>query len=241
MARAGPSVASLLSQLDLGSYATKLGDLGYKFSSCVATPRAHPPRTATCTAYDDGDRRDLTSENPNELERLLDGMMRPPEARRLLSELRHLTPPATPLASPIEMVQSVSRKLRLTDSPDAHSTAAGGEHSRYNQLFRFLSSIGLNKFASVLIENEVDFETLLIFTEADLKELGIAKGPRVKMLRTMHDWHKRDTAPDPGSETSSPRPGRKVLQLEAASPAPEDEFFDLPEPVRPTCANPCRC
>ena len=166
-------------------------------------------------------------------------MMRPPEARRLLSELRHITPPATPLASPIEMVQSVSRKLRLTDSPDAHSTAAGGEHSRYNQLFRFLSSIGLNKFASVLIENEVEFETLLIFTEADLKELGIAKGPRVKMLRTMHDWHKRDTtAPDPGSETCSPRPGRKVLQLEAASPAPEDEFFDLPEPVRPTCATP---
>ena len=79
---------------------------------------------------------------------------------------------------------------------------------------------------------------LLIFTEADLKELGIAKGPRVKMLRTMHDWHKRDTAPDPGSETCSPRPGRKVLQLEAASPAPEDEFFDLPEPVRPTCATP---
>ena len=109
-----------------------------------------------------------------------------------------------PLASPIEMVQSVSRKLRLTDSPDAHSTAAGGEHSRYNQLFRFLSSIGLNKFASVLIENEVDFETLLIITEAELEELGIAKGPRVKMLRTMHDWHKRDTAPDPGSETSSP-------------------------------------
>ena len=38
MARAGPSVASLLSQLDLGSYATKLGDLGYKFSSCVPLP-----------------------------------------------------------------------------------------------------------------------------------------------------------------------------------------------------------
>ena len=175
--------------------------------------------------------RDLTSENPNELERLLDGMMRPPEARRLLSELRHLTPPATPLASPIEMVQSVSRKLRLTDSPDAHNTAAGGEHSRYNQLFRFLSSIGLNKFASVLIENEVDFETLLIFTEADLKELGIAKGPRVKMLRKMHDWHKV-------SDSCFPPPSRKVLQLEAAASASEDRFFDLPEPVRATCATP---
>ena len=51
MARAGPSVASLLSQLDLGSYATKLGDLGYKFASCVQPPSA-PAQTATCTAYD---------------------------------------------------------------------------------------------------------------------------------------------------------------------------------------------
>ena len=81
------------------------------------------------------------------------------------------------------MGQSVSRRGRLTDSPDAHSTAVGCEHSRYNQLFRFLSSIGLNKFASVLIENEVDFETLLIFTEADLKELGIAKGPQATKKR----------------------------------------------------------
>ena len=119
------------------------------------------------------------------------------------------------------------------------SPRASGEYSRYNQLFRFLSSIGLNKHASTLIENEVDFETLLVFTEADLAELGIAKGPRVKMLRTMHDWHKRDTtAPDLGSDSCSPRPSRKVLQLEAAASAPEDRFFDLPEPVRATCATP---
>ena len=56
MARAGPSVASLLSQLDLDSYATKLGDLGYKFASCVAhSPRApnktaHAPLMTTVTA-----------------------------------------------------------------------------------------------------------------------------------------------------------------------------------------------
>ena len=76
---------------------------------------------------------------------------------------------------------------------------------------------------------------LLIFTEADLKELGIAKGPRVKMLRTMHDWHKRDSAPDMGSDSCSPRPSQKVLRLEAAASA-QDRFFDLPEPVRATCA-----
>ena len=46
MARAGPSVASLLSQLDLGSYATKLGDLGYKFASFVAQPLSCPNKTA---------------------------------------------------------------------------------------------------------------------------------------------------------------------------------------------------
>ena len=37
-------MASLLSQLDLGSYATKLGDLGYKFASCVAQPPSSPTR-----------------------------------------------------------------------------------------------------------------------------------------------------------------------------------------------------
>ena len=89
------------------------------------------------------------------------------------------------------------------------------------------------------IENEVDFETLLVFTESDLAELGIAKGPRVKMLRTMHDWHKRDTAPDLGSDSCSSRPSR-MLRLEAAASAPEDEFFNLPEPVRATCATPTR-
>ena len=53
MARAGPSVASLLSQLDLSSYAMKLGDLGYKFASCAP---AQTTQTATCSANDDGDR-----------------------------------------------------------------------------------------------------------------------------------------------------------------------------------------
>ena len=46
-------MASLLSQLDLGSYATKLGDLGYKFASCVAQPpnkTAHAPLMTTVTA-----------------------------------------------------------------------------------------------------------------------------------------------------------------------------------------------
>ncbi len=119
-------------------------------------------------------------------------------------------------------------ELVAEGSPRAFGADTHGE--RYNQLFRFLSSIGLNKHASTLIENEVDFETLLVFTEADLAGLGIAKGPRVKMLRKMHDWHK-------GSDSGSSQPSRKVLQLEALASAPEDEFFNLPEPVHASPAH----
>jgi hypothetical protein len=55
----------------------------------------------------------------------------------------------------------------------------------YMELTAFLQSVQLERQRSVLIDNEVTFDSLLEFTEADLKELGIAKGPRVKMIRTM--------------------------------------------------------
>ena len=91
---------------------------------------------------------------------------------------------------------------------------------RREPLYRFLSSIGHNKLSAMLIEHGVDVEALLVFTEADLTELGIAKGPRVVILNTVRDWYKREIGSD--------------------SCGWEDEFFDLPEPVRATCATPAR-
>lgn len=53
----------------------------------------------------------------------------------------------------------------------------------------FLASQGLEKFESVLADNEVrNLETLCMLQEEDLSELGMLKGPRVKMLRTMKAW-----------------------------------------------------
>ena len=53
----------------------------------------------------------------------------------------------------------------------------------------FLASQGLEKFESVLADHEVrNLETLCMLQEEDLSELGMLKGPRVKMLRSMRAW-----------------------------------------------------
>ena len=95
-------------------------------------------------------------------------------------------------------------------------------------LYRFLSSIGQNKLSAMLIEHGVDVEALLVFAEADLEELGIAKGPRGVILNTVRDWYKRETGLDSWEDEffDLPKPER------------EEESFDLPEPVRATCAKP---
>ena len=60
----------------------------------------------------------------------------------------------------------------------------------YRVLSAFLSAQGMARYKEKLVENEVSFDTLLMFTEEDYKEVGIAKGPRVKMLRTCQTWYK---------------------------------------------------
>lgn len=60
----------------------------------------------------------------------------------------------------------------------------------YRVLSAFLSAQGMARHQEKLVENEVSFDTLLMFTEEDYKEVGIAKGPRVKMLRTCQTWYK---------------------------------------------------
>ena len=62
------------------------------------------------------------------------------------------------------------------------------EDEDYSVLLAFLSAQGMTKHKDLLIQNEVSFDTMLLFGEDDYKELGIAKGPRVKMLRTCNTW-----------------------------------------------------
>ena len=53
-------------------------------------------------------------------------------------------------------------------------------------LGRWLLTIGLENLLPVFEENEVDFEALLLLSDADLKDLGLALGPRRKILNALH-------------------------------------------------------
>ena len=46
-----------------------------------------------------------------------------------------------------------------------------------------LGSLRLDYLRAVLDENEVDVDSLKLMSEEDLREMGIAKGPRVKLMK----------------------------------------------------------
>ena len=57
-------------------------------------------------------------------------------------------------------------------------------------LSSWLRRLGLDRYASVLAEHEVDLEALRLLTEKDLQELGLPLGPRApsagKVLGAAH-------------------------------------------------------
>ena len=74
------------------------------------------------------------------------------------------------------------------DFEDLISEEAMDNDEDYEVLVRFLTDQKMLKHKETLIENEVNFSSLEHFGESDYKELGIAKGPRVKMLRVLPIW-----------------------------------------------------
>jgi hypothetical protein len=49
----------------------------------------------------------------------------------------------------------------------------------------WLEGLGLGKYTEAFAENEIDLDAARDLTENDLKELGIAMGPRKKLLRAI--------------------------------------------------------
>ena len=47
----------------------------------------------------------------------------------------------------------------------------------------WLATLGLQKYAALFAEQEIDFDLLRLLTEADIRELGLPIGPRRKLDR----------------------------------------------------------
>ena len=58
---------------------------------------------------------------------------------------------------------------------------SGDGHPKKN-IEMFLEELGLSRYLPVFQSAEVDLETLNIMSEQDLCELGLLKGPRVKIM-----------------------------------------------------------
>lgn len=73
------------------------------------------------------------------------------------------------------------------------------------ELFDWLQKLGLERYASVFRENEVDFATLQILTDEDLRELGLPFGPRKKLLNALAET--AGAQPEGAAPSTPARPG----------------------------------
>jgi len=69
---------------------------------------------------------------------------------------------------------------------------------------QWLEQHGLGKYAELLAENEVDFEVLPELEEVDLERIGLALGPRKKLLKAIRELDRSRFA-DP-TRKSAPHP-----------------------------------
>jgi len=74
----------------------------------------------------------------------------------------------------------------------------------------WLRQIGLEQYASVFAENDIDFAMLRKLTEVDLKELGLTLGHRKRFLEAAE---KLDLPTTPDSESSAVMPAAERRQL----------------------------
>ena len=66
-----------------------------------------------------------------------------------------------------------SKSLKL--KPDTVPKAAAGRSSAMQQVADWLEKLGLGQYAQRFAENDIDFLVLPELTDADLKELGVAR------------------------------------------------------------------
>ena len=73
----------------------------------------------------------------------------------------------------------------------------------------FLNRLDMGKYIEVFAEGEIDYTALTLLSDADFKELGVPKGPRVKLMNGI----------------------RRAVESTNASLQPEPETMAMPSPV----------
>src|SRR5215831_11389873 len=74
-----------------------------------------------------------------------------------------------------------------------------------DRLSIWLQTLGLERYASVFIENDIDLEALALLTDAELKELGVSLGHRKKLLKAIAELKGSESPAQPSPAQVSER------------------------------------
>jgi hypothetical protein len=77
------------------------------------------------------------------------------------------------------------------------------------QIADWLKKLGMSEYTDRFVENKIDIAVLFDLTEQHLKDLGIALGDRLKMLRAIRDPGSVSVAPAAPSAPTAAEPTRR--------------------------------
>ena len=109
--------------------------------------------------------------------------------------------------------------------------AGPGMGSSMGEVGMFLKSVGLGKYGPKFEENEFDMPGLLLVTDEDLSEMGIPKGPRLKLLNAAAALRMLESGAPSSDEEADLMPPRAFgemteAQRRAAHQAEMDSLFE---------------
>ena len=107
-----------------------------------------------------------------------------------------------------------------------------GNSDAFAELLAFLQAQNVTKWYDAFVQHKVTFETLLGLEEADLKSMGITKGPRVKILKTAPRFRPTTGTQPAAQPLSPPHPqelAEPALPLSPAGSAGSQEHREPPE------------
>jgi len=90
-----------------------------------------------------------------------------------------------------EVKTEVALQQPFKGSTNSLSTTISNNHEQVISIEEALEKLSLEKFSEKFKEEQVDLETLLMCSEADLKDLALPMGPRKKLLAFVKDYNEK--------------------------------------------------